>query len=217
MIQISIEDTATPAVRDLLNQITNAKPIMQRVADAGRRTLQDWFRSRPGNKQGWPSSGLWRNVANATNVRDVTDTEATIAVSHPAIAQRVYGGVIKPKRGRYLTIPAMAAAYAAGSPREGGGPANLAFALSRHPQGGWRPSLVVQENVMKEIGKPRKDGTRRRKMVHQAGTIWYWLVRQVNQSADPNALPPDSLLQDTKVLSITSYLSTRTGARSQLA
>lgn len=209
-------DTATPAVNALLARLRNPEPVLQRMADAGTRLLRDWFGRRPPNRSGYPSSGFWRRVAVQTAVASVTNTEAIIGIGHPGMAQRVYGGTITPKRGKFLALPASAAAYRAGSPREGGAPANLAFAYSKHPQGGWRPSLVVQEQVEKEVGKPRKDGTRRRKVVAQAGEIWYWLVRRATQAADPDALPPSTLFSDTVRLSALQYLSTATGARSQI-
>lgn len=218
VMQVEIlKDTASPAIARLLGNLKNPRPVMEVMANAARRTVQDYFRARPPNKLGWPSSGFWRRMAGATSVAEVTERDATIAISDPAIAQRVHGGTITPKRGRYLAIPAGAAAYAAGAPREGGGPSNLAFVYSRHPQGGWRPALAVREAVFKEVGKPRKDGTRRTKLVHQVATVWYWLVRSATQAADPEALPPPELLQASCTSSALAFLGTQYGARSQLA
>lgn len=230
LITIEIGGTATADVQTLFSTLKNRQPVMQTIATAANRTLRDWFlsRSKGTNSRGWPSRGLWRDIAAATGVQEVTETDTTLAIAHPAIQRKVEGGPpIVPKRGRFLAIAAMAAAYAAGSPREGGGPGNLAFVFSQVPAGGrfpgdrrepgsWAPALAVQEDVYKESGKVRKDGTRRKKLVHQVASLWYWLLRSANPPKDENALPPAALLADSCTLAAVAYLNTRTGARSQI-
>jgi hypothetical protein len=216
---MDVQITPAPGtVNAVLANLRNPLPVLKVAANAVRRQLQDHFRGRPSNRLGWPSHGLWRSISAATAVADVTPAEAVISVTHPAILAKVNPEtVITPKRGRFLAIPAMAAAYAAGSPREGAAPANLAFVYSRHPQGGWRPSLAVQTTVTKEVGKPRRDGTRRVKTVHQAGQIWYWLVRRAVVHGDPNALPSDDLVADTAISAALTFLNSPYGARSQVS
>jgi hypothetical protein len=214
-----VRNTASPAITAILSTLRNPRPVLEVMGNAAKRVLQDWFRAKPTNAQGWRSSGFWAGQSRGTAVASVSDQEAVVAVSDPArpgaLAHRVTGGTITPKRGRFLAIPAMAAAYAAGSPREGGGPGNLAFVYSLSPRGGWRPSLAVQEDVWKEVGKPRKDGSRRRKLVHRAGEVWYWLVRSATQAADPNALPPEGFVLDACRIAALAFLGTSYGQRSQ--
>jgi hypothetical protein len=57
-----------------------------------------------------------------TALTEVTEHQATVSIASPAFAQKLYGGTITPKRGKFLAIPATQEAYAAGSPREGGIP-----------------------------------------------------------------------------------------------
>jgi hypothetical protein len=219
MISVSISGSATSAVANLLASLRRPRPIVMAGAKYAQRTLRDHFlaREQQPNKQGWPKAHLWRRIATSTAVAGVTDTEAVLSIAHPAISAKVYGAEITPKRGKFLTIPAMAAAYAAGSPREGAAPGNLAFAYSLHPQGGWRPSLAVQTDVWKEVGKPRRDGTRRVKTVNRAGEIWYWLVRRAVVHGDPNALPSDDLVADTAISAALTFLNSPYGARSQVS
>jgi len=216
-----VADTATPRVSELLASLRNPRPVLQVGAQAAKNRLQDHFRflDEQPNAMGWPSLHFWRAQARGTAVAEVTQTAATLAVSDPAhpgaLAHRVTGGTVTPKRGRYLAIPASAAAYRAGSPREGGGPSNLAFVFSLHPQGGYRPSLAVQEDVWKSVGKPRKDGTLRQRLVHLVGEVWYWLVRSATHAADPDALPEPGRLATAARDAMLRWLATATGARSQ--
>jgi hypothetical protein len=216
---IDVQITPPPnTVNAVLAGLRNPLPVLKVAANAVRRQLQDHFRARPPNRLGWPSHGLWRSISAATAVADVTPAEAVISVTHPAILAKVNPQTtITPKRGRFLAIPAISAAYAAGSPREGGAPANLTFVYSRHPQGGWRPSLAVQTTVTKEVGKPRRDGTRRVKTVNRAGEIWYWLVRRAVVHGDPNALPSDDLVADVAISAALTFLNSPYGARSQVS
>jgi len=208
MIAIEIQDSASPRLQAMLAALERPATALKVGAQAAANVLRAHFALRESepNAQNWPKSHFWSRIRGATAVASVSDTEALVAVSSPAFSHKVTGGTIVPKRGKYLAIPAMAAAYAAGSPREGAAPENLAFAFSRHPQGGWRPSLVVQENVMKEVGKPRKDGTRRRRLVHQAGAIWYWLIKSATQAPDPRALPPEPEITDAVIDAMAAVL-----------
>ena len=217
MIDVQITPPPSAAQR-ILSSLRDPLPVLKVAANAVRRQLQDHFRDRPSNRQGWPSRHTWSDIAAATAVATVTPQAAVISIAHPAIFAKVNPTTtITPKRGRFLAIPAIAQAYAAGSPREGAAPSNLAFVYSRHPQGGWRPALAVQDTLTKEVGKPRRDGTRRVKTIHHAGQVWYWLVRRATLHADPNALPSNQLIADNAVAAALSFLQTSFGARTQVA
>ena len=218
IMQLTVTGNAGPAVAALLGSLRRPEPVLQVGAQAIVRALRDHFRTRDAqpNRQGWPKTHFWRQFSRGVGVASTSNTEAVVSVAHPAIRHKIEGGTITPKRGKFLAIPAMAAAYAAGSPREGAAPDNLAFAYSQHPQGGWRPSLVVQTDVVKEVGKPRKDGTRRSKLVRQAGEIWYWLVRSATQAPDPDTLPSPELLESAARGSMLDFLMTSYGRATQL-
>lgn len=54
---------------------------------------------------------FWREVAQATRLREVTDEHAIVSSDHVAAAQKEHGGVIKPKKAKALTIPIADEAY----------------------------------------------------------------------------------------------------------
>jgi hypothetical protein len=221
MISISITNNASPQIERLLTTLKNPQPVLEVMANSGRRLLQDWFRGRDGKptKQGWPSSGLWGQIAAGTAVQDVTPNSATLAVVHPAIAQKVYGGTITPKRGKFLAIPATAAAYAAGSPSEGATPElHVGMAWNETLQR-WMRALLASaagKKVVADRRKGRKGQTRQVEDKKQPAGLWYWLVRSANVPADPEALPPDDLMRDATRAAALAYLATAHGARSQL-
>jgi hypothetical protein len=194
-------DTISPALRALAARARNPAGLLRAAANGVKRDFQDHFRLRHGqpNKRGWPKAGLWLQFSRSTAVTKVDNSTAVVTVAHPAIMQRLRGGTIVPKRGKYLAIPAIAAAYAAGSPREGGAP-NLVvgrFPDPERPSWGPRLGLAVDRSVFKETGRKRKDGTRKSVLVSERNTVWYWLVRKVTQRGDPKTVPEARILQAT--------------------
>ncbi len=196
---IDIDDQVSGLLERLGAQLDDPTPLMQAAADALALELQHHFMIRDEqtpNQEGWPRKGFWGDMVEATDVASVSRDAADVAISHPAILQKVYGGTIEPKRGEYLALPAMAAAYAAGSPREGATP-ELMFHLAPHPDGGWRPALVAFSHGTKMIKDRRKGHEGEYKSVRDVkkpAGVWYWLVHSVTQQPDPLTLPPSEQL-----------------------
>lgn len=170
---------------------------MNRLGKAAERALKDHFIIRDAqtpNKMGWPQAHFWRRISSRTHLAYATEDSAGIVISDPAINQKIYGGKITAKRGGNLAIPAQAAAYAAGSPREGATPElKFMFAYDNETQH-WRPALFAMEAGSRQVKDRRKGHEGEMRTVpdpRQPQGIWYWLVKSVQQDADPMALPPD--------------------------
>lgn len=208
IFQIEIEDHVSELLTRLGARLADPTPLMQAAADALALELQHHFMIRDEqtpNQEGWPRSGFWGQFVEATDVASVSSDGADVAISHSAILQKLYGGTIEPKRGQYLALPAMAAAYAAGSPREGATP-DLMYHLAPHPDGGWRPALVAFTAGTKMVKDPRKGHKgeyREVRDVKKPAGVWYWLVRSVTQAADPLTIPPSEQLTDAVLTAIT--------------
>jgi hypothetical protein len=203
MIEFEIRDNASPVLEELLQAMAPER-ILQVAGKAVEVELRQHFldRNSEGNKQGWPPNNFWNRIRNATALGEVTPIDATVVVADPAMNQKIYGGTITPKRCKYLALPASAQAYAAGSPREGGGP-NLTFAFGFDSQRQvWRPALVAKYNYQRRAAKGKKAGqlvnAKATKATEGAGTVWYWLVASVTQDPDPDALP-DRAVIDQKI------------------
>jgi len=131
-------------------------------------------RNREGNKQGWPSSGFWaREGAGKTALSRVTEHSAEVVISSPAIAHKIEGGTIRPKRARLLAIPASARAYSAGSPSAGRWASGELFLVKPR---GKNPFLATGSG--------------------DTITPQYWLVPRVTHQPDPDALPDEGVIAD---------------------
>ena len=210
-VAISInQNTASPALAELLANLRNPRPVLEVGANAIKRTLQDWFRSKPRNSKGWPSRGFWRSQSRATAVQSVTDTEAVVSVSDPdhpgAIAHRLSpNNPVTPKRGKYLALPVIAEAYAAGSPREGGAGVPLALIIRRIS------GRVRAVGIGEDVRTSKRTGRQ-----YAVGRMWYSLVTQVSHSPDSTAIPSQDTLAASARLAMSAFLTTRYGARTQI-
>ena len=173
MLTIEVNaEAAAAALGRVGGALANARPLLAACGKRLEKSLRTHFlaRDREGNKRGWPSRHFWNRTVRAnTALATVTAEQATVAIAAPEFAQKLFGGTIRPKRGKALAIPLTAQAYAAGSPREGG------------IQGLFRPR------------------GRRFLAVRDAGgalRVQYLLVSQVTQAADPRALPPEQQMDD---------------------
>lgn len=125
-----------------------------------------------------------------------------ISVNQVGIRQRRYGGTIKPRAPRrFLTIPAAAEAIG----MRAGEFNDLDKELVYDPETGrLRWALVRRASTAISFTKRKgKDGKVSFKVKAQelnaGGTVMFWLVRKVEQRADPSVLPKPERLQQVAV------------------
>lgn len=170
-IRIDINDLATPALNAIAQKLSSRRSLNEALGARGERELRDHFGKREAepNKTGWPRQHFWDQIRSATAVSRVDEQSATITINDPRFNQKFYGGTIKPGAGKkYLTLPAIAAAY--GSPAT----AHKLTPIFRY-LGGERRAVALAE--VKGKGRERTE------------TVWYWLVKSVTQNKDERALP----------------------------
>lgn len=158
------------------------RPLLTAAAGAVAREIRTHLRTKNAqpNARGWPKQGFYGREAQAVAVGAVSDTEARVDIASPALAHRYLGGTITPKRGRALTIPATAEAYAAGAPREG----------------------YWGDRLFRPKGKrylATKDG--------DTITVQYFLARSVTHQPDPSVLPADARLNQVATTALESALN----------
>ena len=198
---ISINITAPDLAPEIkrLSELGKGIPAPARILGAAGKQLEgdlrDHFaaRNQEPNKQGFPKRNFWAGIQSSTALASVSDSEAVVAISAPAINQKVYGGTITPKRGRMLAIPLNAEAYAAGSPRALN--ANFLRILVSKSK---KVFLVENDPTLKPKGK--KPG------MSFGGRFWYRLVPSVTQEKDPRALPDESYLYGSVMSAIRGVL-----------
>ncbi|MGZ0657097.1 hypothetical protein ACWPKS_15950 [Coraliomargarita sp. W4R72] len=143
--------------------------LMQVLGKTHEQTLQGHFltKNKQPNKRGWKKQNFWARIRRATAYQNATNDTANITIADPAIASKIYGATIKPRRSKFLAIPIREEAYGI---RPSSGLIPDLFFLPRKKGGGF-------------LARRNADGSNR---------LYYFLTRSVKVPKDPTALPTDS-------------------------
>ena len=147
--------------------------------------LKKHFRAKASvlNKRGWKSQGFWGQVRSS--VQESFDGAAgSVVVNDPRFLQKLYGGVIKAKRGSAIAIPLKAEFY---------GVSPSSFDKDRF--------FFLKSKKGKNVGilaEKKDDGSIK---------LCYVLRRQVSQGADKTALPPLSELENAAAKALRDVLT----------
>jgi hypothetical protein len=182
-MQVTIETSGSASVTlgKLIEGVTHRRPLNAALGKRGEVELREHFldRNQEPNRSGFPKQDFWARIRTATALAAVDEAGATVAIADPAITQKIYGGEIRPKEGKYLTLAAIALAVGK-SPRVF---PNLE-PLVRWKDGKRRAiALYLPDPVGTAAGKDKSGAS-------LGGTVFYWLVLSVTQKKDPRALPP---------------------------
>lgn len=188
MIAVNITDGLTPHYKAVVNTLSSTRPLMARLGKTAEVIIKNRFEdlNRRPNKRGFPKKNFWADVKRSTALTNVGEREATVTISDPRFALQYHGGTVGAKRGRMLAIPMTAAAYAAGSPREGKTP-NLFVLKSRSGRG----AFLAEADAFAGRGTVR---------------LWYALKAKVTVPANPDALPPQNAISSALNREARAYL-----------
>jgi hypothetical protein len=160
-------------------QVRNPRAMMAAVGREGANQLRGHFRKKdreePNRLQG-KREHFWLRVMRSTQapVVDGAGRKVTISITHPAYAQKLFGGVIRAKRVRNLSIPQTAEAY------------------------GRAPAVFERETGLKLIFI-RSTGVAflaTRRSLSLVLQIEYVLKPSVDQQADPRAFPDQDKFEE---------------------
>ncbi len=185
-IKITIPvDEASPKIAKIREALQNRRPLHAELGQTAVKGLRDHFLSRPANKKGWPRQNFWsERIRNATALTAFDDAGATIVIDDPAMAQKIYGGTIRPGPGKkYLAIPAIAEAY-------GKSPLQVDGLIPIFGHRGAGTGLLIKKQPGSKIG-----------------TAWYFLVKSVTQQADAEALPPEAAYRAALLATVDDYFA----------
>jgi hypothetical protein len=186
-ISIQASDGITPVTRRVANAIQPARlnPVIGRsVNNTVREHLFSLNSARP-NKLGGRRTNFYTGAARGTQFKVVSDSEIVLSINQVGIAQRYYGGTIKPKSSKFLTIPVHPAAH---------GKRAREFDLEVVFGVNGQPVALATKKVSESRTRQSKSGKITRTNVTRFGEIYYRLVRSVTQAADPNVLPKTEVI-----------------------
>ena len=153
-------------------------PVIGRAAvNTTTAHLRRLNRERP-NALGGKRTNYYATAARGTSFAIVGDNEVVVSIAQRGIRQRVFGGTLRPRAAKFLTIPAIPEAYGKRA-REIPG---LTFAVLK---GG--PALF--------------------RVVNNEIEVVFWLRRSVTQRPDPTVLPEAATLRADIVRAVESTVA----------
>jgi len=86
-LNVQVRDTATPALRNALEKLTNRQPLLAALGRGLEKDLREHFlvRNAAPNKRGWSKQNFWARIRSATAFTGATADTATVAIADPAI------------------------------------------------------------------------------------------------------------------------------------
>lgn len=202
-IQISL-DSATPAVQSLRAGLApdQVNPIIGRSARNTYRTHLFGIDGQRANKLGGARTNFYASAARATQFRVQGDL-VIVSINQVGIGLRYFGGTVRPKVKKYLTIPAVAEAH---GKRASEFP-ELKFALVPDPKTGrLRAALVRRGANIVSLISTRRAGGRTITSRREAGAyVMFWLVKQATFQPDPSVLPYPELVEAEAARAVDAY------------
>ncbi len=176
MLEIILNDkVTTEGLGSIADQVRNPIAMLKVVGRRGANELKSHFRDRNStpNKLGGRRTNFWRQISDSVNSPVLEgSTRVRISITDPRFVQKVFGGTIKPKNAKALTIPVDPLAYgrtvAVFQQTTG-----IQLFLLRKTGGGFSNLLA---------GFPNKSAH---------FVVYYVLVKEVHQDKDPEALPKE--------------------------
>lgn len=196
---VTLRDEANPALARLRHGIRPQAlfPIIGRSAtNTIREHLFGLNATRP-NALGGARTNFYAGAARSTQFQIVGDA-VVVSINHVGIAQRYFGGTIRPKVAKFLTIPVHPRAY---------GKRAREFDLELVFGRGGVPIALATKASLVTIIRQTRTGTVTRKLGGRRGEIMYRLVKQVTQAADPSVLPHEGLIETRVQRDIESYIN----------
>ena len=205
-LSFSVIDTATPAIRAKVAQC-QPRRVAIRVAVPLQKHWRNHLAGLPPNKHGYPSTGFWEKAARMVKSRVVdTSSGASVELSnnHLGLRQRLYGGTISAKSGKYLTIPICAEAYGKLA-SEFGKLVLVIIADGRKFLCQWLgegegPHVLILRGAGNTKGHGQARAARHLKL-----KFLYVLKESVWQRGNPNVIPPD--LAEVALEEVTKYVN----------
>lgn len=165
---------------------------------------------RTASALGAPRTGFYSEAARGVQQPEIDANGVVVAINKIGLALRYFGGIVRPVRAKLLTIAARIEAYGKRASefhnlrlimfrRQGDG--RLRARAGPLPPSGAGALVEREASVLRGT---KKAGTAKGDSI--GGLIYFWLVRQATQKADPTVLPTDTEIGNAAVNAARSFV-----------
>lgn len=185
-ISVKILDRASPLIQNL-GKAAQSPALKKSVAGNEQRLFFNHFRALEAERHRSGGTNFYGQAATSTK-GEATKRGVTVSINKIGIAQRFFGGIIRPRKAKALAIPMHPDAYGrrAGDPGWGD---SLDFVPSSKAPGSGSIGILVRKQQAEDFG-----------------TVMYVLRGFVQQDPDPSVLPSDDQVADTALDAVERFL-----------
>lgn len=206
-LEINLRGTAGQTLRRLRGAIDPAR-LSPAAGRAVRNVVRDHLfrlnQERP-NQLGGKRTNFYTGAGRATQFVMQGDI-AVVSINQVGIRQRFFGGTIRPKTAKYLTIPVHPNAH---------GKRAREFDLEVVFGEGGKPIALATKGTLRREVTQTRSGNIRSRNVGRRGEIYYRLVRQVVQQPDVSVLPRPDQTYGAAISAINTEVDRATGRGGQ--
>lgn len=192
----TVVDTGTETLERLSRALKNTEALNKVIAQENATLFEDHFRAigaKEKNKFGRPST-FWSRMIGET--KPIFSKSLCAIQMNRAIAQRYFGGPIRPTGGRkFLTIPVSKEAYGKSARSFHG------LFVFRYGDVGKNGSAFLAKSNRKVV-LSTNSGPQKKERI----TLLYQLLARVIQKKNPSILPTDSEIAVASNFAVTEYL-----------
>jgi len=203
------------ATRKDFNFTLNFDAAKRAIGARLKKELQDHFwKLHADRHKGLSKTGFYEEAARSVDVEYPGD-DIEVTTDRRGILLRYFGsgglpgGVVRPVRAKYLTIPAIAEAY--GKPARSF--SGLVFVK-------FKSGAAALMEAAPKGARVAKTGKKVKNSFKLAGTqgafsrrVFYWLVKETRHLPDESVLPTQTALEDAVIEEAEKYIETHFGER----
>ena len=202
-LTIKISDGVSARLGQVATTLRDRRGANRAAAEGALPVIQNQFRglSSSNRNRFGVRGGFWNRMLAGTSAR--ADAQQGVVRMPREVALRYFGGIVTPKKSKFLAIPARAEAYGK-SPRQFN---DLRFQPFAGKPGGM---LVQRDQTRVSYGRARKDGSRKVTTDAAGGGVFFWLVPMAIIKADRNVLPTGAQLSEGALRGLETWFTVQT-------
>jgi hypothetical protein len=200
-VLITVKESPASKLRKLERALNSQAEMHEFVARVCQQEVRGYLfalnRSRP-NAIGGRRTNFWEQAAKSTTAYSDAKT-ARVSITKIGMAQRYYGGTIKPVNKTYLTIPARPEAH-------GHVASDFPLRFVKFGRAPNAPAALVTTERVAGRSRVAGSGVKTSRTSVLSGKIMFWLSKGVTQAPDPDVIPSDARLKEVISRELVSFL-----------
>ncbi len=194
-LSITVKEPSPSRIQTLIDKLGDRTEAHRALGEVATTVIAKHFGRLDAERDRY--TRFYEEAAKGTLLGNVDAQGATVEIHKLGIAQRYFGGPIDPKNHTYLTIPAAEESF--GKTVETVSQETelaVVFGYGGVPRALKEAEQTTSERTGRTLKKPKP-----------GGKVLFWLVKHVDQDADPTVLPEPSDINTAAIEMLGRYFA----------